>query len=326
MTAVDVLERRQVLVYLAAVAVGLGLGTALSDAATRLEVLVWPALAVLLLVTFTQIPLARLPSAVRDVRFVGAVVAGNLVLMPAVVAVLLPLAPADTAVRVGIVLVLVAPCTDWYLTFTHLAGGDTNRALAVTPINLALQLLLLPVYVRLLTGEDVVGAVGFGSAVTVFTTLILVPLLLAWLLQRRAEGSPRAEHALTRAASLPVPLVAVVVLLVAITQVDAVEGSLDLLAPVALVFVGFLVAALVVGRILGGATRLDDGAKRSLMFSLGTRNSFVVLPFALALPEVWALATVVIVLQSLVELVGMTVYLRVVPALTGDRRSIGDPP
>ena len=43
-------------------------------------------------------------------------------------------------------------------------------------------------------------------------------------------------------------------------------------------------------------------------FSFGTRNSFVVLP--LALPVSLEMAVVVVVCQSLVELLGMIAYLR----------------
>jgi ACR3 family arsenite transporter len=45
-----------------------------------------------------------------------------------------------------------------------------------------------------------------------------------------------------------------------------------------------------------------------LIFSLGTRNSFVMLPLALSLPGAWSAAVVVIVFQSLVELFGMVPY------------------
>jgi len=40
----------------------------------------------------------------------------------------------------------------------------------------------------------------------------------------------------------------------------------------------------------------------------------VVLPLALSMPEAWAAAVVVIVVQSLVELFGMMLYLRWVPS------------
>jgi ACR3 family arsenite efflux pump ArsB len=59
---------------------------------------------------------------------------------------------------------------------------------------------------------------------------------------------------------------------------------------------------------------------RTLAFSLGTRNSFVVLPFALALPPGWE-AAVLIVLQSLVELLGMVLCLWALPRwVFADRR------
>ncbi|WP_217632628.1 hypothetical protein [Marinobacter sp. AC-23] len=59
--------------------------------------------------------------------------------------------------------------------------------------------------------------------------------------------------------------------------------------------------------------RLPVKSARTIIFSLGTRNSFVALPLALALPEVWGTTVIVIVVQSLVELLGMMFYLRWVP-------------
>lgn len=53
---------------------------------------------------------------------------------------------------------------------------------------------------------------------------------------------------------------------------------------------------------------------RTLTFSLATRNSFVMLPLVLSLPEVWR-AAVVIVFQPQVELFGMVVYLHWLPRL-----------
>ncbi len=59
--------------------------------------------------------------------------------------------------------------------------------------------------------------------------------------------------------------------------------------------------------------RLRFDAGRALAFSLGTRNSFVVLPFALALPVGWQSTVVVIVVQSLMERIGLMLCLRLLP-------------
>jgi ACR3 family arsenite transporter len=60
-------------------------------------------------------------------------------------------------------------------------------------------------------------------------------------------------------------------------------------------------------------TRLQLERWQVLVFSAGTRNSFVVLPFALALPPEWRLVVAVIVLQSLIELAAMIFYLWWIP-------------
>jgi ACR3 family arsenite efflux pump ArsB len=312
-------ERHQIWVYLSATGAGLVLGLALPAVGRVLEPAVWPTLGLLLYVTFTQIPIAHVPSVARDVRFVVAVLLTDFVLLPLVVWALLPLAPDDRAVRLGVVLVLVVPCTDWFLTFTHLGRGDTRRALVVTPVLLGVQLALLPVYVRLLVGESFAELTGLRTAATVFVTLIVVPLVAAWATQRRAERDPGARRVLERLGALPVPLVGLVVFLIAGSQVSTVTGSSHVLGRLAVVFVAFLAAALVVGRAVSALAGLDAGGARALIFSAGTRNSFVVLPLALALPGDWSAAAVVVVFQSLVELFGMAVYVRVVPALTGDR-------
>jgi arsenite transporter len=84
------------------------------------------------------------------------------------------------------------------------------------------------------------------------------------------------------------------------------------------IFVAYLVLAAAAGAGMARLLRLRPRAARTLVFSAGTRNSFVVLPFALALPSGWEPAVAVVVLQSLVELLGMVVYLRWVPRLIPD--------
>ncbi len=79
------------------------------------------------------------------------------------------------------------------------------------------------------------------------------------------------------------------------------------------IYVAYLAAAALAARVLAGWFRLPALQGRVMAFSLGTRNSFVVLPLALALPPIYAVATVAIVFQSLVELLGMVAYLWLVP-------------
>jgi ACR3 family arsenite transporter len=307
------LERHQVWVYLGAITAGLTVGTLWPAQASAFEPWLWPVLGVLLYATFTQVPLTHLPDALRDVRFMGAVLAGNFLVVPLLVAVLLTLLPAAPAIRLGVLLVLLVPCTDWFVTFTHLGGGDTRRALAVTPLNLLVQLVALPVLLWLFMGRTFIEILAVDRLARVFGTLIVMPLIAAYLTERAVERRSSRAGIVAALGWLPVPLLGLVVFLIAASQVPIVVGSAHLLGPVIAVFVLYLVGAATIAVVLARVVNLPTRSARTLVFSLGTRNSFVVLPFALALPDTWAVAVVVVVLQSLIELWGMVAYLWIVP-------------
>lgn len=319
----DTLERNQVWVYLAAILVGLALGAAMPALGPAMEALLWPCLAALLYATFTQVPLAHLPDAFRDMRFMSAVLAGNFVMLPVLVWGLLALVPGDPAVRLGVLLVLLVPCTDWFITFAHQGGGDVRRAIAVTPVVLVVQIVLLPVYLWLLTGDGFGAIVSAGRMTVVFAVVIVGPLALAYLTERWVERDVARGVLIGRLAWLPVPLLAVVVLLIAGSQVEAVLGAAALIGDVLGPFVAFLVGAAVCGVALGRLFGLPTEQARTLVFSFATRNSFVALPFALALPAGWEASAIVIVFQSLVELLGMLLFLWLVPRVLLPGRGSG---
>ncbi|WP_432421179.1 hypothetical protein [Nocardia cyriacigeorgica] len=81
----------------------------------------------------------------------------------------------------------------------------------------------------------------------------------------------------------------------------------------------FLVVMAFAGLAVARLFRLDVADSRAIVFTGATRNSLVVLPLALALPDELAIAAVVVVAQTLVEVVGMVIYVRAVPRLLPGR-------
>ncbi|WP_329791678.1 bile acid:sodium symporter [Lentzea sp. DG1S-22] len=300
-------ERHQVAVYLGALVAGFAAGWAAPAAASWFEHAINPVLALLLYVTFLQVPVAELGRSLRAGRFLAAALVVNFALVPLVVAALLPLVPADQAVRLGVLLVLLTPCVDYVIVFSGLAGAD-GRLLAATPLLLIAQLVLLPGYLLLFLGPGA-AVVDPGPFAEAFVVLIAIPLTLAWLTQ----SAPKAATVANALSTTMVPLMAATLFVVVASQVPKLGDDLPLLARVVPIYVVFLVVMAFAGRVVARAFRLDTAGARAIVFTGATRNSLVVLPLALALPG--ELAAAVVVTQTLVEVVGMVVYVRAVPRL-----------
>jgi ACR3 family arsenite efflux pump ArsB len=119
--------------------------------------------------------------------------------------------------------------------------------------------------------------------------------------------------------ALPVPLMGLTLLVVVASQVSRLGHHLADVARVVPIYAAFLIVMAAVGLAVARAFRLDTGAARAVIFTGATRNSLVVLPLALALPGALALAGAAVITQTLVEVLGMIAYVRVVPRLVPER-------
>ncbi|WP_222850936.1 hypothetical protein [Phytoactinopolyspora mesophila] len=176
--------------------------------------MVWPVLVILLYATFTQVPLTSIRSAFTDRRFLATALAGNSVVLPAIVWGLVQFIPDIDALRLGLLLVLVVPCTDWFITFSQLGRADSARAIALTPPTLILQLLLLPVYLRLIGGTDLIAVFTIRDVWPAFV-VILAPLIAAAITEIWASGRPTRQRLRAHLGWWPVPSLAAVIFLVA---------------------------------------------------------------------------------------------------------------
>lgn len=309
----ETLEKHQVFIYIAVIILGLAVGLRFPEQSKFLELALWPLLGMLLYSTFTQVPLAHLREAFSDSRFMLVAVIGNFIVLPLIVWGLMAVGPNLPAVQLGVLLVLLVPCTDWFITFTHLGGGDTKRAIAFSPVSLLLQILLLPAYIWLFLGSEITTSVLQRELILAFFGLIVFPLVAAFITEKWVEKREDSEAILNTLGWLPVPLLALVVFSIAAAQVNVIIDSLAILPGLFAIFFAFLVIAGFLSVVLSKIFSLPTNQGRVLAFSLGSRNSFVVLPLALSLPSSFELTVVVIVFQSLVELFGMAFYIWWVP-------------
>ncbi len=319
MRAIEWAQRHQVALYLLAIVAGLGFGVAVPGASPALEASITPVLALLLWVTFLGVPFARVGAALRDGRFVAVVLTLNFVVVPAVVWLLSRFVAHDAALLVGVLLVLLTPCIDYVIVFAGLAGGARERLLAATPLLMIVQLVLLPLYLGVMAGPDVRAAFDVRPFVEAFLFLIVLPMAAAGVTQFFASRTRAGARAWSVLDAAMVPLMVATLAIVVASQAAVVLGAGATLLGAVIVFVFFAVVMVAVGAVAGRVAGLDVPARRAVIFSGVTRNSLVVLPLALALPAPFALTPVVVVTQTLVELVVMVCLVALVPKVVPTR-------
>lgn len=308
------LQHHQVRVYAVAVLLAVVFGVGWENSTATFQRLITPVLVVLLYVTFLEIPLTRLREAFTNLGFMTAALGMNFLVVPVVVYGLTRLLPREPVLLVGVFMVLLTPCIDYVIAFTDMADGNAEQITAATPALMLVQLALLPVYLWLFMGDRVAEAIEPGPFVEAFVLLIALPLALAWVTESWAERSQTARQWQDAMGWLPVPMMAATLLVVIGSQLPRVRGSIGDIAAVIPVYVAFLVVMPLLARLVAGMGGMDSGDGRALVFTSVTRNSLVVLPLTLALPPGYELVPAVVVTQTLVELMGMVVLTRVVPA------------
>lgn len=313
------MERRQVGLYLVVLAAGAAVGLLFPVLAHPAEAAINPVLGILLYVTFLGVPFARLTQAFRDWRFLGTLLVVNFVLVPLVVFGLSRIVGHDQVLLIGVLFVLLTPCVDYVIVFAGLAGGSRERLLAAAPLLMLAQILLLPAYLWLFVGDQFVQAIDLRPFAEAFILLIVLPLAAAGLTQLAATRT-RWGRSLERVGlAAMVPLMMLTLAVVVASQIAGVGQEIARLLLVVPVYVLFAAVMVPIGMIAGAAARLDVPEKRTIVFSGATRNSLVVLPLVLALPSAFELSSLVVVTQTLVELIVMVVFVRLVPRLLPGR-------
>lgn len=310
----EALEQYQVVIYFITVIAAAAVSLAWPGS-VALEPLINPALALMLFVTFLQVPLSHLGRAFTDTRFLSALMVGNFVIIPLFVAALIQFLPAEPLLVIGVLFVLLTPCVDYVVTFSHLGRGDLKSLLAATPLLLLAQMALLPFYLGLHIGEEAAALVKPEPFLHAFAVLIASPLLLAGLLQLLARKAKPGEMLVGLLGLAPVPATALVLLVVICAVVPQLGPGSNSVLTVAPIYVVFAIIAPIAGWLVARAFSLPADQVRAVAFSTATRNSLVILPLALAVPGAIPIIPAVIVTQTLVELLSELVYIRVMPRI-----------
>lgn len=243
-----------------------------------------------------------LRKAMKNRRFFVAAMSTNFVIIPAVALVIgKAFAGHQPQILLGLVMYFVTPCTDWFLYFTHRARGDKALGLLLIPWNLLLQILLLPMYILLIIGEDVVLKVSdFFYA---FLLFIILPFLLSRVVRfqlnkiRGAEVISSSFFQNLQTLSLAV----VVLFMFALTGTEILDNT-SVFPRVLTSVAAFLAIVFFLSKVVAGLASLSRAEYILLNFTASARNSPIALAIALGAFPDQPLAAAVIIIAPLVEL------------------------
>lgn len=147
-------------------------------------------LMLLLYILFLSIDLKQIKKSFTNVRFTLSAVIINFVFTPLFGYLLGKIFfPGSLDIRIGLLMLLVTPCTDWYLVFTGLSKGNVELGMSILPLNLILQIVLLPVYLLVLIGSEV--TMDVGSLVSSVAMVLVIPFVLAYITKLITKNSEK---------------------------------------------------------------------------------------------------------------------------------------
>jgi ACR3 family arsenite transporter len=142
----------------------------------------------------TNVRLGEVGDAFRSPRQLGVVLAFNYLVAPFVMLGLANVFVSDPELHTGLVLYGLAPCIAMVIIFTFLAKGNTPMALVFVALNSIAQMILIPVYARLLIGNVTFDVWVVAESVVLYLGLPLVAGVLTRLAVTRRGGEAAMER------------------------------------------------------------------------------------------------------------------------------------
>lgn len=307
-------EKLYTVIILLAAVIGIVAGQ-IDAIRTNAEHVIVPLLIVMLYLTFLQIPLPKVKQAFGNFRFSSATLLMNFVWTPLFTWFLASLFLGDQpALYIGFIMLMVTPCTDWYLVFTGIAKGNLALSTAILPVNLILQIVLLPFYLLLFGGTA--GVIGLSFLMESVVAVLLLPLLLALATKGLAKNRTwPGESLAAKWSALPVVFLSLAIAAMFASQGELLLNSLDLMWQLLVPILLFFVVNFLLAQKVGGLLKFSYEDKASLNLTTLARNSPIALAVALTAFPDQPLIALTLVIGPLLELPVLAVATQVLLSL-----------
>ena len=295
----DLVEKLEPIIIFTAIIIGL-IFSNMQTIAQNTGNLINIFLCLMLFGLFLEVPLNELKDSFKNTKFTATSLIVNFIWTPLFGYFLGSLfLKGNVDVMIGFFMLILTPCTDWYLVFTKLAKGDLTLSLSILPINLVLQIILLPIYLVIFFSSA--NTMDYAQLAHSLLIVIVIPFIAAQIV-KFILNSDLKEKAGEVFSNLQICFLALAVFCIFASQGELLFTNLDSVITIFVPLIIFFIANTIIDLLLSEKINFTYEEYASLTMTTLARNSPLALAIAINSFPGHELISIALVIGPLIEL------------------------
>lgn len=256
-------------------------------------------LCIMLYGIFLEVPLKNLKKSFKNIKFSSTSIMINFIWTPIFGYFLGNLfLNGNMDIFIGFFMLILTPCTDWYLIFTKIAKGDLNLSLSILPINLILQIVLLPIYLIIFFSNN--DTINYSNLVYSLIIVIVIPFLSAQITKLLLNN--KLKKITNFFSKYQIVFLALAVFAIFNSQGNQLFGHLNSVLTIFIPLIIFFITTTLIDLLLSEQIHLTYEEYASLTMTTLARNSPLALAIAINSFPNHELIIIALVIGPLIEL------------------------
>lgn len=258
-------------------------------------------LALMLFAVFLDIPLKDIKNSFSNVKFTSTSLIINFIWTPLFGYFLGDLfLHGNINLFIGFFMLILTPCTDWYLLFTKIANGNVPLSLSILPINLILQLVLLPVYLLIFFSSS--NTIQLADLAKSLLEFIVIPFISAQIIKYLLNNKPIKEKIVSFFSSSQIIFLCIAIFGLFNSEASSLFENLDSIGILFIPIILFFVINFILDYIVAKKIKFSYEDYASLTLTTLARNSPLALAIAISSFPNNELIAIALVIGPLIEL------------------------
>ena len=295
----DLTEKLEPIIIVSSVLVGL-MFSKVEFIAQNTDYMITFFLCMMLFGLFMEVPLGELKNSFKNTKFSLTNLVINFIWTPLFGYFLATLfLKGNIDVMIGFFMLILTPCTDWYLVFTKMAKGDLTLSLSILPMNLILQIILLPIYLLIFFSSG--NAMDYTQLAQSILIVIVIPFIAAQIVKYLLKNDLK-EKISELFSSLEIWFLALAVFCIFASQGKLLLDNLESVVTIFVPLVIFFATNTTIDLLLSEKVNFTYQEYASLTMTTLARNSPLALAIAINSFPGHELIAISLVIGPLIEL------------------------